>query len=245
MFIRSINWLYQHWQCELPVGSIWEEPWGGEGWPDYGWPYVGPHGSWLIITCAFFLCLIPMQVRGLFSPLQFAYAQFPCTDLSGEQMYDPFWEAVGRLEMCGFRVMALVSDGLSANRRLFRLHGTSDSSGTDFVYKVSNPYSEDRDLYFVSDPPHLIKTVRNAWSNKKRHLWVNNPFPLMLARPKSVLLNAVPWQTDLLGSSDEALPKQLVRDWLGIDPQAQVWASPSDKFLQDESRSGCTSIVHI
>lgn len=128
MFIRSINWLYQHWQCELPVGSIWEEPWGGEGWPDYGWPYVGPHGSWLIITSAFFLYLIPMQVRGLFSPLQFAYAQFPCTDLSGEQMYDPFWEAVGRLEMCGFRVMALVSDGLSANRRLFRLHGTSDST---------------------------------------------------------------------------------------------------------------------
>lgn len=157
-----INWLYQH-SCLLGaligftnignVNCIWEEPWGGEGWPDYGWPYVGPHGSWLIITSAFFLCLIPMLVCGLFSPLQFAYAQFPCTDLSGEQIYDPFWEAVGRLEMCGFRVVALVSDGLSANRRLFRLHGTSDSSGTDFVYKVSNPYSEDRDLYTLCQIP--------------------------------------------------------------------------------------------
>ncbi len=86
-------------------------------------------------------------------------------------MYTLFWKAVGRLERCGFHVMALVSDGLSANRRLFSLHGTGD-----LVYKVSNPYSEDnRQLYFVSDPPHLIKTVRNAWSNPKRKLWVNSP----------------------------------------------------------------------
>ena len=88
-------------------------------------------------------------------------------------MYDLFWVAVGRLERCGFRVMALVSDGLAANRCLFRLHGTSRS---ELVYKVSNPYSENRDLYFVSDPPHLIKMVRNAWFNKKRHLLVSIAF---------------------------------------------------------------------
>ena len=87
-------------------------------------------------------------------------------------MYDLFWVAVGRLERCGFRVMALVSDGLAANRRLFRLR----TSRSELVYKVSNPYSENRDLYFVSDPPHLIKMVRNAWFNKKRHLLVSIPF---------------------------------------------------------------------
>ena len=40
-------------------------------------------------------------------------------------------------------------------------------------YKVVNPFSEDkRYLYFISDPPHLIKTARNALANGKRHLWV-------------------------------------------------------------------------
>ena len=53
-------------------------------------------------------------------------------------------------------------DGASSNRRLIKLH----QQRSDIVYKVTNPYSEDRrSLYFVSDPPHLLKTIRNRWSN--------------------------------------------------------------------------------
>ena len=48
--------------------------------------------------------MMVFMVRGLFSKLQFAYAQFPCADLSGDLLYEPFWEAVGRLETCGFKV---------------------------------------------------------------------------------------------------------------------------------------------
>ena len=47
------------------------------------------------------------------------------------------------------------------------------SAPNDIIYKVHNPHSRDsRYIYFFSDPPHLIKTVRNAWMNKKRPLWV-------------------------------------------------------------------------
>lgn len=78
--------------------------------------------------------------------------------------------------MCGFRVMALVTDGLAANRRLFSLH--DQSSEDDLVYKVPNPHSaEERYVFFISDPPHLIKTVRNAWSSKARKLWVSIVYP--------------------------------------------------------------------
>ena len=63
--------------------------------------------------------MLVLMVRGLFSKLEFAYAQFPCNELSGDEMYEPLWNAVGRLERCGCRVMALVCDGLAANRRLF------------------------------------------------------------------------------------------------------------------------------
>ena len=48
--------------------------------------------------------MMVFMVRGLFSKLQFPYAQFPCADLSGEMLYEPFWEAVGRLETCGLKV---------------------------------------------------------------------------------------------------------------------------------------------
>ena len=114
--------------------------------------------------------MLVIMVRGLFSKVEFPYVQFPCVELSGDQMYEPLWNAVGRLERCGFRVLALVCDGLAANRRLFRLHNPMATE----VYKVANPFATDgRQLYFLSDPPHLIKTVRNAWCNSKRRLWVS------------------------------------------------------------------------
>ena len=63
-------------------------------------------------------------------------------------------------------------DGLAANRKLFQLHNPV-TKPTDITYKVKNPYADDgRYLYFICDPPHLIKCVRNAWSNSKRLLWV-------------------------------------------------------------------------
>ena len=47
---------------------------------------------------------VVIMIRGMFSKLQFPYAQFPCCALSGDQLYDPFWEAVGRVENCGLKV---------------------------------------------------------------------------------------------------------------------------------------------
>ena len=75
-----------------------------------------------------------------------------------------------RLETLGFRVIGLTCDGLSANRRLFSMHGDAG-----IIHKVENPNAADfRPFFFFSDPPHLIKAVRNAWENRKRQLWVSN-----------------------------------------------------------------------
>ena len=73
------------------------------------------------------------------------------------------------LSRLSFRVLGTTCDGLSANRRLFKLHDPT----SEIVYKVCNPYAADeRSLYFFSDPPHLMKMVRNAWASDKRNLWV-------------------------------------------------------------------------
>jgi len=102
--------------------------------------------------------------------LEFPYAQFPCATLTGEQRFLPFWEAASRLERCGFKVMAVTVDGLSVNRHFFKLH---DDNSKTLVNKALNPYADDhRYIYFISDPPRLIKTVRNCWASQKRNLWV-------------------------------------------------------------------------
>ena len=115
--------------------------------------------------------MLVFMVRGLLSHLEFPYAQFPCTTLRGDQIFVPFWEAVCRLERCGFKVMGVTADGLSANRNFFNLHQCEAKN--NLVHKTANPYtSEDRYIYFFSDPPHLIKMVHNCWASKKRNLWV-------------------------------------------------------------------------
>ena len=114
--------------------------------------------------------MLVLMVRGLFSRLHFAYAHFASSTLCGYHLYPIFWEAVERLERCGFKVIACTCDGLSVNRRFFKMHNTSCASGE---YKTPNPYSNNnRNIFFFSDPPHLIKTVRNGWASNKRLLWV-------------------------------------------------------------------------
>ena len=66
-------------------------------------------------------------------------------------------------------MLGVTFDGASVNRRLIKIHLPKE----DFVHKVQNPYaSDDRDLLFFSDPPHLMKTTRNCWQSKARYLWV-------------------------------------------------------------------------
>ena len=114
--------------------------------------------------------MLVFMVRGLLSSLQYPYVQFACRSVTGEQLFDLFWEAVYRLERMGLRVLAATADGASTNRRLFSLHRQKRG---ELTYKVHNPYASDiRFLYFFSDPPHLMKTVRNAWASSKRQMWV-------------------------------------------------------------------------
>ena len=53
------------------------------------------------------------------------------------------------------------SDKAPANQRLYQMHG----HGGEICYKSLNMFSPDRNIYFISDPPHLVKTVRNNLSS--------------------------------------------------------------------------------
>ena len=114
--------------------------------------------------------MMVMMVRGLFSRLEFPYVQLPCNKLVGDLLFQPFWEAVRRIEFSGLKVIAATADGASMNRRFFRLHNLSSKT---MPHMVTNPYtSEERKIHFFSDVPHLMKTVRNGIASKTRSLWV-------------------------------------------------------------------------
>ena len=123
--------------------------------------------------------MLVFMVRGLFSSLEFLYVQLPCTTVTGDLLFDPLWEAIARLERCGLKVLAVTADGASSNRHLFKIH--NPSSSTEITYKVKNPYAADgRSVHFLSDPPHLMKTVRNCLASKSRKLWVSYVYVILL-----------------------------------------------------------------
>lgn len=106
--------------------------------------------------------MLVFMVRGLFSKLEFAYAQFPCSSLSADLIFPLVWDCVKRLESCGFKVLALTADGASCNRKFFKMHQS--------IHKTLNPFSSNnRCIFFFSDVPHLVKTVRNCWANSFGH----------------------------------------------------------------------------
>jgi hypothetical protein len=62
------------------------------------------------------------MVRGLFTALQYPYVQFPVRSLTGDLLFDPFWEAVSHLERQGVKVLGVTFDGATVNRKLVKIH---------------------------------------------------------------------------------------------------------------------------
>jgi len=110
------------------------------------------------------------MVNGLLTNLTFPYAVFPVSSLKAFHLFPLIWEVIGRLTRHNFQVLALTCDGASPNRKMFQMHGCTKQT----IYKTTNIYSKNNDqLYFVADPPHLLKTIRNCFASSKRQLWVS------------------------------------------------------------------------
>ena len=121
--------------------------------------------------------MLVFMVRSLFTSLEFPYAQFATRSLSASDIALMAWDVVRCLEACDFKVIALSCDGASTNRSFFKMYSTDKKKQP--AYKTKNPYcNEDRNIYFISDVPHLMKTTRNCWSHSFAHgghrpLWVS------------------------------------------------------------------------
>lgn len=97
--------------------------------------------------------------------------------------------AILKIEEAGGRVLAVVGDGASTNKKMFRdmeVEGKYDSKyeedksiSDDFglgdlidfskdptKHWFQNPYDDNRNVYVISDPPHLLKCIRNNLMNQ-------------------------------------------------------------------------------
>ena len=122
--------------------------------------------------------VIAFMVRGLFDPLHSVFGHFACLGFTSSQIYWSAWKGVAYLEKAGFHVRCMIADGTTPNRNSFRIHRL-DNDGNGVVYYTHNIFRKGQKIFFICDPPHLIKTTRNnwensGWHNKTRHMEVCN-----------------------------------------------------------------------
>lgn len=117
--------------------------------------------------------VLVFYVVGVNSSLSASMGYFSTKTATADTLFPLFWKAVGMLERsCDLKVIASVSDKGTPNQRLYDMHATGNEAN---CYKTKNLFARDRYIYFISDPPHLMKTVRNNLNNSgggTRYLWV-------------------------------------------------------------------------
>lgn len=105
-------------------------------------------------------------------------AIYSTDDLSVSQLYDKTWEVIYHLEDADIKVLCVTCDGAAVNRKFIYMHEPFDGT-SKYIFSTKNLAAGDgRPLFFIVDPPHLLKTIRNALANsfchkKSRKLWKN------------------------------------------------------------------------
>ena len=122
--------------------------------------------------------MLVIMVRGATNNLRFPLASFSTNGLHANQLQTIMMRAIEIIEVdCGLTCLYISCDGAGQNRKFFEMNNTDD--GTEPCNSMTNPFADDdRQIYFISDVPHLVKTARNCFANsgahtKTRHLWNN------------------------------------------------------------------------
>ena len=103
--------------------------------------------------------VLQFYFKSVFSSFNYPCGYFLTKGISATQLNRIFWEGVGMLHAHNFEVIVSICDGAPENRTFMDINGCNET-----VSKTHNPFSN-CPLFFLSDPPHLLKKLRNNLYN--------------------------------------------------------------------------------
>ncbi|KAK3929585.1 DNA transposase [Frankliniella fusca] len=112
--------------------------------------------------------VMAFMVKGVSSNVKHVVASYPVCSPSPRQLYIWTWDVIGALERSGLKVIAYTCDGAPTNRSFIQLHKPVTETALGVVFDTVNKYAPERVLYFFSDVPHLLITIRNAFFNSRK-----------------------------------------------------------------------------
>ena len=123
--------------------------------------------------------ILAYMVKGTASKVKNVVAAYSISALTKEDIFTYTWEVVERLETSGIKIVTIVCDGSPINRGFIDMN-TPRTTDSNVVFDTVNPYDPSRAIFFISDVPHLLKTIRNCFSNsgmkKSRKLYKNGQY---------------------------------------------------------------------
>ena len=146
------------------------------------------------------------MVQRLCTSLEFPYAHFATDGTTADVLYPIVWEAVHRIVYCGLNVIAFTCDGASPNHEMHKV-----DTSKELVY------TSDRDIFFFSDVPHLIKTVgvitaiKGSFGKYYCHNAALTKIVFHIALSSSSIIER--WQAHQLASSCQCVLKSLFSYW--------------------------------
>ena len=104
-------------------------------------------------------------------------------------------QAIKHLSRLGRHVITITCDGASDNCRMFAMFNEKAT----LSYKTVNIFSANKsEVFFISDPPHLIKTIRNCFARGK--LWVCMwPIRYNILYVNAIFVHYSVWTRELIG----------------------------------------------
>ena len=105
-------------------------------------------------------------IVGIKCNIKMSLGFFGTRSANADELGPLFWQAVAVVEETGLKAIISTSNKAPANQRLYQMHG---HDGEICHKTLRNVFSPDRNIYFISGPPQLVKTARNTLSSSARN----------------------------------------------------------------------------
>ncbi|XP_077972242.1 uncharacterized protein LOC144427243 [Styela clava] len=104
--------------------------------------------------------ILVFYVRTVKRDLSIPLAWYATRNSPASKLCRVFWELLIECESRSVKILAVIADGHSTNRRFFQLLSGNLELPCDGVLFAPNICDSDRNIYLCSDPSHLIKIIK-------------------------------------------------------------------------------------
>ncbi|XP_078495476.1 LOW QUALITY PROTEIN: uncharacterized protein LOC144750569 [Ciona intestinalis] len=183
--------------------------------------------------------VLVLYLRGITNKdLDGVVAYFATKSLCTQSLFFTILEAILQLEMANIKIYG---DGLAVNKTTFSLLAQNETNSLS--YRMKNPCDLTRYIYFIQDPPHVLKTVRNNLLSKNKKLWNNGsiswePIRQLILQDIKLLPRRFPKLTysHACPNSHEKmkvnLAAQVLSETVGLELKAKGYTQMSDFVLK-------------